>query len=491
MTHKRDDHYLESSPFGGATNETFGDVNLFIGRKHLDLYLGTSLKDFAFGRSGSDFLRGRGMDDDLLGGKGSDFLWDDAGMDHLDGGDGHDILISGSEADGLRGDRGNDYLDEGVGHGDLEGGRGDDTLVGGPGGDAFVISPDSGHDVIEDFDAGPGMLDHLAIRDIEPEDLHFEDTDRGVLISWNNGEGSVLLEGVEKTELAQDDFMFAEDRKVIQPTSADADHVTAVEFARDEGEALIPPALGADERAAAWFRFDDFNIKFGGSGDDTFLGTDQRDFFFGLEGSDQLSGEAGDDDLVGGGGDDTAVGGDGMDHLKGEDGDDELFGGDMADNVMGEMGNDVVAAGAGHDMLEGGMGDDTLDGGDGADAFIVSPDSGNDVVVGGFDAGPGAFDHLALRDITPDQVTVADTAQDGEQGVLVSWNTDEDAAAEGSIFLLGLSKNQMAQDDFMFNADDAREGGFINDTAITREGSLLIFQGGTVATVGQADYDLL
>ena len=491
MTDENKLHGFLDAFFGGKTKETFEDINLFIGRGHLDFYRGTGLHDIAFGRGGADFLFGRGLDDDLLGGRGRDLLWGGAGMDHLDGGDGDDALIGGDEADGLRGDEGNDYLNEGVGHGDLEGGMGDDTAVGGSGGDAFVISPGSGHDVIKDFDAGPGMLDHLAIRDIEPEDLHFEDTDRGVLISWNDGQGSVLLEGVKKTELAQDDFMFADVRKVIQPTTADADHVTAVEFVRDEGEALTPPALGADEQAAAWFRFDEFNVKFGGSDADTFLGTDQRDFFFGLEGNDQFSGKAGDDDLGGGGGDDTAVGGDGMDHLKGEDGDDQLFGGEMADNLMGEMGNDVVAAGAGHDMLEGGMGDDTLDGGDGADAFIVSPDSGNDVVVGGFDAGPGAFDHLALRDIAPNQVTVVDTAQDGATGVLVSWNTDQDTEAEGSVFLVGLSKNQMAQDDFMFNADDAREGGFINDDAITYDRSLLIFQNQAVSASVTTSYDLV
>ncbi|QRM34638.1 calcium-binding protein [Microvirga sp. VF16] len=488
MTDKRNHQALENSHSHATTRETFGDVKLYIGGGHLDYYPGTGRQDLAFGRGGSDFLFGRGMDDDLLGGKGADYLRGGAGIDHLDGGDGRDALIGGLDADGLRGSSGGDYLDEGIGHGGLEGGTGNDTLVGGPGGDAFMISPDSGHDIIKDFDAGPGILDHVAVRAIEPENLRFEDTDRGVLISWSDGQGSVLLEGVQKTELAQDDFMFADDRKVIQPTSADADHVTAVVFIKDEGDALTPPALGADSDAAAWFRFDDFNIKFGGSGDDTFLGTDQRDYFAGLEGNDQLSGEGGDDDLHGGGGNDVLVAGDGMDHLKGDDGNDQLFGGAMADNLMGDAGNDSLAAGAGHDMLDGGVGDDVLDGGDGADAFIVSPDSGNDVVIGGFDAGPGAFDHIALRDITPDQVSVEDATRDGETGVLVSWNTDGDPAAEGSIFLVGLSKNQMAQDDFMFNADDARVGGVIDDPAITHDGSQLIFQEETVATVRRDGY---
>ncbi|USQ74610.1 hypothetical protein NF552_25250 (plasmid) [Roseomonas mucosa] len=134
-----------------------------------------------------------------------------------------------------------------------------------------------------------------------------------------------------------------------------------------------------------------------------------------------MSGAAEDDNLTGDAGNDTLDGGMGQDHLVGGAGDDQLFGGDQADNLMGEDGKDTLYAGAGHDMLEGGGGDDVLNGGDGADAFIVSPDSGNDVVTGGFDAGPGAFDHIAFRDITPDEVTMADTTG----GVLVSWTTDQ------------------------------------------------------------------
>lgn len=135
------------------------------------------------------------------------------------------------------------------------------------------------------------------------------------------------------------------------------------------------------------------------------------------------------------------------------------------------------------------MGSDNLDGGDGADAFIVAPDSGNDVVIGGFDAGPGAFDHIAFRDILPDEVIVADTARNGDNGVLVSWNTDTDSEVEGSIFLAGLARNQMAQDDFMFNADDGLRGRFENDPAITVSGSEYIFQNDEAASSNPAsDY---
>ncbi|MGF7213369.1 Ca2+-binding RTX toxin-like protein [Skermanella aerolata] len=482
-------HTDKDSSHQEKTHLTVDDVSLYIGSEGKNNHPGSDNMDVGFGRNGGDRLSGDAMDDDLLGGRGDDRLTGKAGMDHLDGGAGNDRLKGGAEADTLRGGTGNDHLREGSGHGDLEGGEGDDVLVGGPGGDAFVVSPDSGHDIIKDFAAGPGMLDHLALRDIEPEDLRFQDTKDGALISWNGGESSVLLQGIVKADLAQDDFMFTDDRKVITPIDADANQVTATEFIKNEGNQAEPPQSGDADKASKQFDFDEFTVKIGSANADTFKGTSDRDYFIGRAGDDLLFGESGDDDLWGGKGNDTLSGGNGQDHLKGEDGNDELHGGMMADSLMGAGGNDALYAGAGHDMLEGGMGSDTLDGGDGADAFIVAPDSGNDVVIGGFDAGPGAFDHIAFRNILPAEVTVADTARSGDNGVLVSWNTDTDSEIEGSIFLAGLAKSQMAQDDFMFNADDGLRGRFENDPAITASGSEYIFQNNEEAAANPAtDY---
>ena len=113
---------------------------------------------------------------------------------------------------------GADYLDEGAGHGDLEGGMGDDTLVGGAGPDAFAVGPTSGNDVIRDFTAGPGMFDHLALRDLRWEDLSFEDTAAGVRVG---GRAVQCCWDVAKSQLAQDDFMFA-DAPDLPPASRDA-----------------------------------------------------------------------------------------------------------------------------------------------------------------------------------------------------------------------------------------------------------------------------
>lgn len=467
-------HGWEPGDDDGATSRSFGDYALFVGNDHSDRYGGSDAKmDMAFGRGGNDVLTGAGMGDDLIGGKGNDLLSGGMGDDHLIGGAGNDRLVGGDGADGLRGGDGNDYLDEGAGHGDLEGGRGNDVLVGGLGADAFMISPDSGNDIIKDFRAGPGVFDHLAVMDIQPEELRFQDTRDGVMISWNTegGSGSVLLEGVQKKDLAQDDFMFTDDRHLIDPTAGSARSVTAEHFVKDEGNEAAPSISG---QTSPQFQdsFDEYNVKFGSDNqNDTFQATAKNDYYFGLGGEDRLGGGSGDDHLDGGAGNDLLSGGDGQDDLRGGIGNDRLYGGAMGDSLMGEDGDDYLSAGGGHDMVDGGAGNDVLNGGDGADAFIVAHGSGNDVVVGGFDAGPGAFDHIAFTDIMPNEVKVADATsshEDGHSGVLVSWS-------DGSIFIEGIQKSQMAQDDFMFNAVEG--GAFVPDPQISTEGSKLIFQG--------------
>lgn len=451
----------------GRVDRVIDDYRLAIGTQRPDFFSGRSDKmNIEFGRGQSDALIGAGMDDALWGGRGNDVAFGGGGMDELDGGDGSDILFGGAENDGLTGGDGRDVLDEGAGHGDLEGGRGDDVLIGGTGADAFVFDPNSGDDVIYDFRAGPGMFDHLVMRDIDPEELRFEETGAGTRISWNDGKASVLLAGVAKSELAQDDFMFPEDRQLLLPGDPADTRLEAVSYAKNEGGNVSAPAVNGNTAPAVDYEFDEFNVQYGGAGGDTFQATADRDVYFGLGGADRLYGGAEDDHLDGGDGNDVLDGGDGQDALKGGAGADALYGGMMADNLMGEEGNDRLFAGAGHDMLEGGRGDDQLNGGDGADAFIVRPDSGNDVIVGGFDAGPGAFDHIAFIDILPGQVKVEDTSG----GVLVSWDTDQ---GDGSVLIQGITTSQMAQDDFMFSSVEG--GGFVSNPNITYLGSEYLF----------------
>jgi Ca2+-binding RTX toxin-like protein len=191
-----------------------------------------------------------------------------------------------------------------------------------------------------------------------------------------------------------------------------------------------------------------YSVAVGARGADTLIGTDAGDHLFGRDGRDRLLGQGGDDVLQGDAGNDELLAGDGMDRLDGGSGNDRLFGGAMADEVMGMEGRDFLDGGAGHDMIEAGRGDDLVRGGTGADAFIVDPQSGFDLVLDFEAKGPaqGAFDHLALRDIGPEQVSVVD----GLIGALVQWSTDADAQAEGGVLLAGVYRADLRQSDFMF-----------------------------------------
>lgn len=455
------------------------DYQVAIGSGMADTLVGGEHRDYFWGLGGDDRLWTGAESDALFGDAGADVLVAGGGADRMYGGMGPDRLYGGAMADALMGGDGNDFLDEGAGHGDLDGGSGNDTLVGGLGADAFAVRPGSGDDVIRDFTAGPGMFDHLALHDLRWEDLSFEDSEAGVTVRWDGG--SVLLEGVRQADLAQDDFMFAESPDLPpgtrEPTVPTAERPTmSMEGPTFEDRGLPREMLDhfadAKLRHSVDFRFsfegdERYQIVVGAMDDDVLTGGQTYDHMFGRDGNDRLFGEGGDDILQGDAGDDELAGGDGSDSLDGGMGADRLEGGAMADGLMGGEGDDVLDGGADHDMLEGGMGNDTMTGGAGADAFIVDPESGHDVVLD-FEAtgeAQGAFDHIALVDILPSQVTVNDTAD----GALVSWDTDGDATANGSILLQGVAKADLRQSDFMFNT----EPGFVE--GISTVGSWYVF----------------
>jgi len=151
-----------------------------------------------------------------------------------------------------------------------------------------------------------------------------------------------------------------------------------------------------------------FNLvdDFGGSGDDTVIGTVS---------DNMLSGGDGDDDLFGGNGDDTLIGGLGADDFDGGAGSDtvdyssategvwadlqglvaqmgealgdtfvdveNIIGSDFVDRLYGDAADNIISGGAGNDALFGRNGNDTLDGGLGNDFLIGG--SGDDVLAGG------------------------------------------------------------------------------------------------------------
>lgn len=192
---------------GGLTFDV-DKYNIIVGGARGDAPAGTAAWDHFIGRGGDDRFSGGEGDDVIQGDAGADTLAGEGGSDWIDGGDGNDRLSGGAMADMLNGGRGNDRLDAGAGHDMLEGAEGNDFLTGGTGADAFIVDKTSGKDVVTDFNAGPGAFDHVALLDIRADELVITDTDAGVLIAWDGGEDSILLQGVFKADLVQDDFMF-------------------------------------------------------------------------------------------------------------------------------------------------------------------------------------------------------------------------------------------------------------------------------------------
>lgn len=468
------DDYLDQE----GLSFNFRHYQIASGDEGNDTLIGGAASDFLWGLAGNDSIAGKDEHDILYGDAGDDIITGRGGADRLEGGRGNDKVYGGDEADMVMGGPGNDYVDEGKGHGSLEGGRGDDILVGGQGPDAFVVSPMSGNDVIKDFTPGPGMFDHLALENLRWEDLSFEETPAGVKISWEDG--SVVLEGVNKSQLSQDDFMFAR-RADLPPSSRDADGPQAERPTTSTDGPDFPnaplPGISFDQIADKAIQEGDLRFTFGGdnkyrievgsSDADYFRGGREFDHFFGGAGNDRVSGNGGNDILHGDEGNDVLRGGTGGDRLDGGMGDDRLFGGSGGDELMGMDGNDTLNAGAGHDMIEGGKGNDTIAGGTGADAFIVDPTSGFDTVLDFQPRGnaQGAFDHFALMEIMPGQVSVADASE----GALVSWNTDNDVAPEGSVLLQNVFRADLRQSDFMF----VDEPGFV--AGVSDAGSAYIF----------------
>jgi Ca2+-binding RTX toxin-like protein len=423
------------------------NVRMVLGGERADALSGSDDRTYVWGLQGDDQLVAGARGGNLYGDSGNDTLVGMGGQDRLTGGKGNDSLYGGAQMDALRGGEGDDFLDEGPGHGDLDGGPGNDTLVGGPGPDAFAISPTSGNDVIRDFTAGPGMFDHLAVMDLRWQDLTFTDTPAGVRISWTGG--SVLLEGVRRADLAQDDFMFAMEPDLPPGTRAPAGPAPERPSPSTNGPTITGESSGGPLPDRLTFQGDErYRIVIGNDTGDSIEGTDAWDHLIGRDGNDTVTGGAGDDILEGNGGNDSLVGGAGRDKLLGGPGNDTLMGGEDEDELQGGDGDDVLDAGAGHDMIEGGKGNDTITGGRGADAFIVSPESGDDVVLDfeATGAAQGAFDHIAFMDIMPEHVSVTDTAD----GARVSWDTNGDGVAEGSVLLRGVPKANLRQSDFMF-----------------------------------------
>lgn len=114
--------------------------------------------------------------------------------------------ITGSDlGDQLYFDKGNDEIDGGKGNDTIFGGRGVDMLTGGKGGDFFLVNEGSGHDIITDFHAGGGEgVQDLLFGAMEIVTLKKQGND--LLVSYGDGSVSLLLEGIKKSQIDDNDF---------------------------------------------------------------------------------------------------------------------------------------------------------------------------------------------------------------------------------------------------------------------------------------------
>ncbi|MCB9948387.1 MAG: hypothetical protein H6842_11235 [Rhodospirillaceae bacterium] len=143
------------------------------------------------------------------GGQNTLTATDHTGSINVSGGDGTNIFQTGSGADLLSGGAANDHLSAGDGNDWLLGHGGDDVMNGGSGADRFIFEAGSGHDTIEDFEAGPGGGDVLdfSTLGITIGDLVITQIAGDTQIATPDGD-TILLQGVLPGQLDSGDFLF-------------------------------------------------------------------------------------------------------------------------------------------------------------------------------------------------------------------------------------------------------------------------------------------
>ena len=126
---------------------------------------------------------------------------------HFDLGDGNDVALG---ADG------DDILTTGAGNDSVSGGMGDDTITLGSGADMMGLTRWSegqfpfgdGNDVVTDFDATEDIIIFQIVNGTTYDALtDATQTAEGTLISYVEG-SSVLLEGVNLSDLSADNFLY-------------------------------------------------------------------------------------------------------------------------------------------------------------------------------------------------------------------------------------------------------------------------------------------
>ena len=258
------------------------------------------------------------------------------------------------------------------------------------------------------------------------------------------------------------------------------DQVTSINIRGGAGSNLIDLS-GVD--SADFVNLTSVSIV-GNDGDDTILGTaDRDDTILGGDGNDEIVGGVGQNLIDGGDGNDSIDAGDGADTIDAGDGhdlvilgggDDTARGGDGNDTLSGDDGNDTIEGSQGEDVLNGNAGDDYLDGGMGDD--VVMGDAGFDTVIGGIgrdNLGGGDDDDSILGNAGNDTIT----GDDGNDTIFGGSSRDSISGGAGDDSIVGNSGRDTitggdGNDSLLGGGGvDIVEGGDGDDTLLGNSGS--------------------
>ena len=295
----------------------------------------------------TSYLQSELIGDDILEGDlGHDLLQGFEGNDRIKGGPGDDTLVGGSGDDNILGGRDNDELRGGDGEDTLDGGRGDDRIFGGRDNDRIfgrndrdLVKSGAGDDYVEGG-SGADTLDGEAGND-----------------TLKGGDGNDRIFGRQ----GHDTLYGGLGNDKIRGGRGNDDLLGG------DGDDTLDGELGDDR-------------IFGGRGNDRIFGRNDHDLVKSGTGNDYVEGGSGADTLDGESGNDTLKGGNGDDLVSGGHGHDTLYGGLGNDNISGGRDNDELRGGDGEDTLDGGLSNDRIFGGRGSDTFVLSRNSGFDVI---------------------------------------------------------------------------------------------------------------
>jgi Ca2+-binding RTX toxin-like protein len=394
------------------------------------------------GGSGADTLVGHGANNRLTGGPGNDVLTGNAGNDTLDGGANADVFNGGDgidladysnrsdaltlDADGAADDGAageNDRIQTDVEH--LRGGTANDLFPAGSAPDgADRFSGSAGVDTVDYSARSGGVKVHKGFG--QDGEAGEGDTVEADVENIRGGSGNDQIDGTADANLllgnAGDDVISAGSGDDRVDGGPGGDTMTGgvgsdiLDYSARTAPLFLTLAGGANDGEAGEGdnAAGDFDVVFGGSGNDRMTGSSIQNILRGEGGNDVLDGAGANDTLLGGLGDDRLLGGLGgvaidNDDLVGEDGtdtadysarsgaltidadDDDDDGGAgegdnvwaSTENILGGSGNDSLTGNSSANFLRGNGGTDTLFGLGGDDVLHVrdanaeSPDCGD------------------------------------------------------------------------------------------------------------------